>query len=188
MPIEKKLLSTLKQHKMSFPRFNLPAQKTCPGSTAICRKVCNAKKAERLWSCVKPFREANLKASKKANFVEKIAEEMKKVKHSFFRLHESGDFYSQEYLEKWFEIAKKFPEIKFLAFTKSFNLDFDKKPSNLQIIFSVMEDSKNIPLNRPIAYAGKENVHNSKECLGYCDKCQICWNLGENESVFFQYH
>jgi len=38
------------------------------------------------------------------------------------RIHESGDFYSGEYLKAWMEVAKKMPENKFYAYTKSLPL------------------------------------------------------------------
>jgi len=53
------------------------------------------------------------------------------------RVHQDGDFYSQEYLEKWKEIARLLPDVTFYAFTKSFELDLWKKlPKNLIIIQS----------------------------------------------------
>lgn len=35
------------------------------------------------------------------------------------RIHGSGDFYSQEYFDKWLEVARNNPKVKFWAFTKS---------------------------------------------------------------------
>jgi len=41
------------------------------------------------------------------------------------RIHESGDFYSGEYLQAWINVAKRMPDIKFYAYTKS--IPFVKK-------------------------------------------------------------
>lgn len=37
----------------------------------------------------------------------------------YVRLHGSGDFYSQDYLDAWIAIAKKYPDIIFYGYTKS---------------------------------------------------------------------
>jgi len=36
-----------------------------------------------------------------------------------FRLHTSGDFFSQEYFDSWLEVIKKLPDIIFYAYTKA---------------------------------------------------------------------
>ena len=56
--------------------------------------------------------------NKKMLFVIKkdSAKENEKVK---FRIHSSGDFYSQNYFDAWLEIAKRHPQIVFYTYTKS---------------------------------------------------------------------
>ena len=44
------------------------------------------------------------------------------------RIHESGDFFSENYMHAWFLAARYFPEIKFYAFTKSLDYWFDLYP------------------------------------------------------------
>lgn len=56
-----------------------------------------------------------------------------------FRIHESGDFFSQEYFDAWLKVAKERPHILFYAYTKS--LPFwaarkDKIPKNFRLIAS----------------------------------------------------
>src|SRR5574343_650785 len=107
--------------KQGYLIWNLPAVKTCPGSTAICRKLCYARKAERVYPDVLPCRMSNYHDSKKESFtddmimlIEKTLKTYKKF-NGYFRVHESGDFYNQKYLDSWFKIVAQFPEIKFLA-------------------------------------------------------------------------
>lgn len=38
--------------------------------------------------------------------------------NQFFRLHDSGDFYSLEYLAGWFAVIREFPDVKFWAPTR----------------------------------------------------------------------
>lgn len=40
------------------------------------------------------------------------------------RLHSSGDFYSQEYLDSWVNIMCETPEFRYYAYTKSLDLDW----------------------------------------------------------------
>lgn len=177
---------------MYYPRFNLPEKLTCPGSTALCREHCYACKASRCYPQVMPFRMSNFEASKQPNFVQSIIDELKAHNKpvTFFRIHESGDFYSQEYLDKWIEIALFFPAIKFLAFTKSFSLDFSRCPSNLRIVWSVFPDTNlsTVPAG-PRAYAGSIGDTTMLDCHGSCDTCGLCWNLREiGRNVHFDLH
>jgi hypothetical protein len=44
-----------------------------------------------------------------------------------FRIHEAGDFYSQEYLDAWLETAKQRPDILFYAYTTSLPYWIERK-------------------------------------------------------------
>ena len=71
-------------------------------------------------------------------------EAIQKKKVDILRLHDSGDFYSINYLNKWIEIANANKDVIFYAYTKS--IPFFKRnkennnnwllPNNLIIIFS----------------------------------------------------
>ena len=104
--------------------FTLPASKeicgrTCPG--------CYAIKAQRRFpKTVIPYREARYKASLQDDFVDRIVNELSTTRRDVrtVRIHESGEFYSQEYVDKWYSIAKALPQFTFYTFTKRIN-DFD---------------------------------------------------------------
>jgi hypothetical protein len=58
------------------------------------------------------------------------------------RIHDSGDFYAPQYIDKWTEIAKAHPDLKFYAYTKSHHPklrerlnEFEKLP-NVNIVQS----------------------------------------------------
>lgn len=56
-----------------------------------------------------------------------------------FRIHESGDFFSQEYFDAWIEVANRHPNILFYAYTVSLPYWQDRKdeiPKNLRLIAS----------------------------------------------------
>ena len=61
------------------------------------------------------------------------------------RIHDSGDFYSPAYRDKWFEVMKLNPGIRFYAYTKSYSLFTGIEiPENFSVVFS--EGSK-LPLD-----------------------------------------
>ena len=59
------------------------------------------------------------------------------------RIHDSGDFYDEPYLLKWFEVCRKigeaYPNLKFWAYTKQVKMlkaNWGAKPENLVVVFS----------------------------------------------------
>ncbi|MCK5016682.1 MAG: hypothetical protein KAS32_06355 [Candidatus Peribacteraceae bacterium] len=188
-------LVTFGNNKMDgFAMFSLPAGKTCKGSTELCRKYCYALAPQKMFAAVMNKRDRNFQESKKSNFVKRVCTDLEGYNQKYFRIHDSGDFYSQAYLNKWFEIAKLNPKIKFLAFTKNFKLDYSERPKNLKIIYSVFPDSKNVPRGRKAftivtykTFTGENpNVGKAKECGGHCNDCLICFDT--NHNVYFNVH
>jgi hypothetical protein len=56
------------------------------------------------------------------------------------RVHESGDFYSPEYFEEWLEVARRFPDATFYAYTKAWDIVLPRLaelPDNFVVIFSL---------------------------------------------------
>jgi len=65
--------------------------------------------------------------------------EKKNPQIKLFRIHESGDFWSQEYFDAWIKAAQARPDILFYAYTKALPLWAARKgeiPSNLRLIAS----------------------------------------------------
>lgn len=164
--------------------FNLPAVVTCPGRTAFCREKCYALKAQRQYTNTRLARGHNLLTSYQSDFVDLMIETIKENAHKIkqIRIHESGDFYRQDYLDKWFEIVRAFPTVPFWAYTKSFHLDFSKKPPNLFLLASF--DASTTPTWRGL-YERQKKFFNSTfsivektapaSCVQDCSKCSLCW-------------
>lgn len=170
-----------------IPTWNLPSKLTCPQSTKLCRKYCYAAKAERPYRPqVLPCRNRNLEASKDVEFVATMSELINRRRSSYIRIHESGDFYDQVYLDKWFEIARNCPSKVFMAFTKSWHLDWTRKPDNLVVYWSVWLDTVNVPESGLKAYAGHCGTGREFECGGKCDICLHCFKASGN--VHFKVH
>jgi hypothetical protein len=63
--------------------------------------------------------------------------EINKKKADAVRIHDSGDFYNNEYIEKWVNIAMLNPNVNFYAYTKSIPLFKGRNlPKNMDVIFS----------------------------------------------------
>ena len=109
---------------------------TCPGALA-CAAVCYAKQGMYRFANVQNARKANLDASLLHDFSDKAIADLKRMrKINVVRIHDSGDFYNQQYLDKWFVIAKALPDLTFYAYCKVLTLDFSGKPDNMKIVQS----------------------------------------------------
>jgi hypothetical protein len=104
-------------------------------------------------TCLKRW-ESNLYDTQQPEFVDRMISEIKsKRKLNAIRIHPEGDFYNQEYLNKWATIAKRLPHVQFYAYTKALHLDFSEIPNNLKIIQSFGgEHDHLINLNKPHAF------------------------------------
>lgn len=179
--------------------WNLPAMKTCPFSTELCRKNCYAKKAE----CgarpdVLPSREKHWKESKKDSFVERMIftiaahvnrPSFKNAKRIIVRIHESGDFYNRKYAKAWLTIARFFAydsRVIFMAYTKSVEYFQGLQiPGNMTIRYSLWADTepaqykKAVNMGLPV-YTAVDHFTTEKNinrCLcENCSTCQKCWH------------
>jgi hypothetical protein len=138
--------------------FNLPDAFTCPTPSPGCLAFCYAK----------PVKSANPKSTSLARyarylltrgvalgeggeerfhrFADVVSAELRKWLRSrsrrpaAVRIHESGDFYSPEYFEEWLEVARRFPDLTFYAYTKAWDIVLPRLaelPDNFVVIFSL---------------------------------------------------
>ena len=103
--------------------FNIPANKevcgrTCKGCYAIKEQVCFPKALE--------VRQKRYEASLQPDFHTKVVAELSCLRKipKMFRIHASGEFYSQPYVNSWYRVALAHPDIIFYAYTKRIK-DFD---------------------------------------------------------------
>ena len=137
-----KLKKTSKLMGFKVVNFGLPAYKSITGRVICpmadgCIKFCYARKGAYIWGNVKPAFEKRYELSKTDDFISAIHAEIQRKKPKFVRVHDSGDYYSREYLAKWFQIAQQNPYVNFYSYTNM--IDMVKKadiPSNYDFIFS----------------------------------------------------
>lgn len=159
----KKLVSS---EETMFIIWSIPAVKTCPFATKHCVESCYARKAEKAYPDCLPARTKNYEFSKTDMFIPFMVKALhymaslkayKNAKHISIRIHESGDFYSVEYLEKWLDIAencKDIPNMDFCAYTKSIPYlvqackdGYNLKESTIHFLSSIWDDTKQERIN-----------------------------------------
>lgn len=130
-----------KVSKLDAVAFGLPAYrgadgfKTCPQAGA-CAAVCYARQGSYTWPAVIAAREFNLALARSAEFPAMLVADLEHLKAPIIRIHDSGDFFNQDYLDAWIFAARKFPGKTFYAYTKSLHLDFSFAPPNLRVVQS----------------------------------------------------
>ena len=137
-----KLKKTSKEFGVRVFNFGIPAYRTAKGKVTCpfadsCVKFCYARKGAYIWSNVKPAFEKRYELTQQDDFVDIMVDEIVKKKADYVRVHDSGDFYSPAYLQKWIDIAKRLPNIRFYAYTNSIKMIKDVElTDNWDIIFS----------------------------------------------------
>jgi hypothetical protein len=141
--------------KYSIWNFGIPAfqaqdgTKTCP-MAGICAVGCYAQAGAYVWSNVSQAFEKRLQITKSNEFHSLMSLEIsskkiaaaRKGKQLVIRIHDSGDFYSGAYTDKWLRIMDTFPDVKFYAYTKMVAMFRHIRktrpdlPSNFTLIYS----------------------------------------------------
>jgi hypothetical protein len=100
--------------------FNLPPVETCPGASDACRKVCYARKAQRMYHNARDAWADNYACvMRDAEWIVEMVEYINTRKIKVFRIHTSGDFFDEPYIMAWWAIARACPDTKFYAYTRS---------------------------------------------------------------------
>jgi hypothetical protein len=145
-----KLKKTSKALGLRVFNFGIPAYKSASGKLTCpmadeCVKFCYAKKGAYIWSNVQPAFENRYQLSKTNYFVGAMNDEIKRKKPDYVRVHDSGDYYSKAYLQKWIKIAIHNPDVKFYSYTNMVDMILNTSlPSNYDIIFSDSGKQKNL--------------------------------------------
>jgi len=173
------------------------------GSKGSCKfdcTSCYAKKAQNQYSATNIFRSVNFELAKNNIFTlyNIIRRQLKNSKQTVVRIHSSGDFFSQTYIDMWSNIISEFKHIQFYAYTKTesfFNFNHILENDNFNLIYSFAE----IDGIRVLNY-GDEELVKSLEDHGYfvcpatisknnkviCGKdCKFCMT---NDKVCFHIH
>lgn len=145
--------SDIEVYNFGIPAFQSnTGLKTCP-KAGLCAIGCYARSGTYRFKNVVNAYENRLKLTQNENFVDlvladlnlKVIQAMDKGKTCLIRIHDSGDFYSAPYWDKWRSIMIQRPDVRFYAYTKmvQFFKSQNEIPSNFRLIYSQggLEDS-----------------------------------------------
>lgn len=176
-----------KLHNMYM--FNLPA------THAICNRICPgcyAAREQTRFPAILTARESRYAASISTTFASTIISEINslRTKPLYFRIHASGEFYSQAYIDSWHTIASAFPSITFYAYTKRLaHFDFSSLSSlpNFVLINSLHFRGLNYgPLSSAPTDAFICPSHSGATCGDSCTYCMT--KTAQANSVWFIKH
>jgi hypothetical protein len=182
-----KMRKTSKEYGVRLFNFGIPAYKTmsgkmtCPFADA-CVKFCYAQKGAYAWSNVKPAFEKRYELTKEDDFVLRMVKAIESTKATHIRIHDSGDFYSKQYLFAWMTIATAMPDVTFYFYTKSvlivkIHFEVHGQPDNVHPVFSYggRQDeliNKDVDAHSVI-FDSKEEL----EAAGYTDCSKLDLNI-----------
>lgn len=176
--------------------ISLPPGSTCRKG-APCRRACYALKAWKQYQLTRNAWTRNLRAYRRdpGNYFREISHWLDRHKTiRFFRWHVAGDIPDLRYYVRMKRIARKYPQVKFLVFTKQYDFVSGADiPENLTVVFSSWPGLElSNPAGLPVAWMqdGTETrvPEDARECPGRCDQCGMCWSLNRGESVVFHRH
>ena len=181
----------------SIPSISLPPIVTCNKKAPCTKSGCYALKSFRIYPSVRQAYNKNLDTFKRSpkEYFNAIDAWLKIKGPSIFRFHVAGDIPNLTYLSGMIQIAKNNPEIKFLAFSKRYDIITAAAyiPENLSIIASAWTGLEMPKHSFPIAWLndGIENriPKDAIECHGNCETCGMCWELKTiKRDVYFNKH
>lgn len=173
----------------------VPIESCVPG--VPCSKECYARQSYLQYPVVRQAWGENyhIVQTDMNSYFNQIGDHLKQSTCDVFRWHVGGDIQSQEYLNSMYGLANDFPYVKFLAFTKNFNLNFKGMPRNTSIVASMWMGWGDASVDLPKAWVQDKNhtetriPHNAIECQGDCENCMKCWYLKDNGyDVYFHMH
>lgn len=189
--------------------FSLPPVKSCLNNKS-CKDACYAKKAYNQYPSAKNLWDDNFSLVKHdldalyLDLLVQLHDISKKAAHKrVIRIHQSGDFYNQAYINMWADLAEQFPTILFYGYTKVdklLDLTYIRSLNNVNIISSTVKvngvERANFGSEKYIEYLrddhgfnicpatygeNKDNTkcgitskHSDKAGVTMCDYCMKC--------------
>lgn len=164
-----------KLRKTKTVSFNLPAFRSQDGFAVCpmaggCATLCYARQGRYTMPDAKRTRERNLRVVRGdlERFERWAIEDLARLPHESVRLHDSGDFFSQAYLDSWIRVIAATPGKRFYCYTKSLHLDWRAVPANFTVVQSV-GGKLDEQIDRERSHSRIFASHAEREAAGYVD-------------------
>jgi len=192
-----KIKKTSKYFGVRLFNWTLPAYKSKSGKIICpmagdCVKFCYARKGAYIWSNVNKAHEDRYEFSKTEGFVEAMIKEIKRKKADYIRVHDSGDYYSPKYMDKWFQIATVLPNVRFYSYTNMVDMvQRSYIPDNFDFIFS--DSGKQSHLIDPRVHRHTKIFSVGSDMSGYVNASEYDlyatkWFSPDNNRIGLIYH
>lgn len=145
--------------------FGIPAVSSCPGRTELCggkKALCYATRNHYRQRNVIVPRLENFVLANRPDFADLVQESLARHKQTEVRIHDSGDFFSEEYTEAWLRAIKKATGHRFFLLTRSWRvegvsevLSRMSRVANARVWYSIDRETGwpgYIPVNVRLAY------------------------------------
>lgn len=187
--------------------LSLPVETSCR-CNAPCKKGCYACKGRQILPNVLGgyYRNWRLWDNDPRNYEEQICAKLAKTPLPFFRYSDAGDIPSMEYFAMMVRIALRFPDIRFLVYTKQYEIvnkwldQNEKLPDNLTVRFSYWDKSWEVPNphNLPRAWVSFKKLDKNPDYPAKaftchcnpgttCSTCGVCFNKKVNDVIFHEH-
>ncbi len=194
--------------KMPGFSFGLPAGKSCPwavyepdstGVQAICAG-CYAQAGNYRFNHVKRAQQARFDWVRRSlktkagqdRLVDVMVGLIAQTGQGWFRIHDSGDFFSPAYVRVWVRIAKRLTDVKFWAPTRSYQdarmlVELRKLAAleNVTVRPSALHFGEPPPVIEGLQAGSGAGVVGDgvRDCPapeqgGKCGECRVCWDKG----------
>ena len=180
-----------------YAQFNLIPIKDCPFRSDGCEEVCYATKGNHQFPSVMQSRIRSHTESLREDFAPAVEYTLRyhmETKHfkgtvMIVRIHESGDFYSVQYLRKWVQIWKAFfadENIIFVLYTKSFPFFLMLTEEEKNVIHSMMKAGKlsiNLSIDDTTSKAQKVAYLNMLKEYPLCNTYRVTVTVTEKDDL-----
>ena len=196
------LTQNAKMRRSSGPRtfaFGIPAYRsssgfvTCPAA-GECARACYARRNHYTFSVVKRAQETRLELTQSEDFVPVISREIERRRIESVRIHDSGDFYSPKYLNKWLAVMARHPDVRFYSYTKRVALmkryrEEGRLPANFTVIYSYGGTEDRLIERDNDRHSFIFKTQDEATAQGYCDASRDdAMATGSNHRVGLVFH
>lgn len=145
---EKMKITEAEHPELMLRCFSLPACATCCPNAGKCKEGCYAKKGRMACPTAKNAYYENYDMVKDGSLWKQLDAEItilecraeREKKQLRIRVHDSGDFFSVEYTNRWMDVMRNHPNVVFYAYTKMVNMfkydDVIDMANNFHYVFS----------------------------------------------------
>lgn len=194
--------------------ISMPVEETCRHDAPCYKdKVCYCLKGRQCFASVLGAYKRNYRLYKEnpERFKQKVIATLMCSGLPMCRWNDSGELVDKEYLQMTVDVARALPEVRFLCYTKKYDLvnkwmdEGNRFPANYVMRFSYADKGWEVPnpYNLPVAYIdftdkslNPDIPRNAYRCKGNanpddiehsCSFCKMCWDARVHAVAFDQH-